>query len=154
MWKICGSSEKCNLAEMFQSVYREGHSAETALVRVHNDIMRAFDVKKSVILVLLDLSAAFDTVDHDRLLAILNSRIGITGAALSWFETYLKGRTQHVAIKNVQSRVTKLKCGVPQGWVLGPVLFTTYLLHLGDILLKIWCAVILLYRWYTTLYSI
>ena len=100
---------------MFQSVYREGHSAETALVRVHNDIMRAFDVKKSVILVLLDLSAAFDTVDHDRLLAILNSRIGITGAALSWFETYLKGRTQHVAIKNVQSRVTKLKCGVPQG---------------------------------------
>ena len=67
---------------MFQSAYR-GHSVETALVHVHNDIMRAFDEKKSVILVLLDLSAAFDTVDHDRLLAVLNSRIGITGAALS-----------------------------------------------------------------------
>ena len=128
--------KKCNLAEMFQSAYREGHSVETALVRVHNDIMRAFDEKKSVILVLLDLSAAFDTVDHDRLLAVLNSRIGITGAALSWFESYLKGRTQHVAIKNVQSSMTKLKCGVPQGSVLGPVLFTTYLLPLGDILRK------------------
>ena len=121
---------------MFQSAYREGHSVETALVRVHNDIMRVFDDKKSVILVLLDLSAAFDTVDHDRLLAVLNSRIGITGAALGWFESYLKGRTQHVAIKNVQSSMTKLKCGVPQGSVLGPVLFTTYLLPLGDILRK------------------
>ena len=70
---------------MFQSAYREGHSVETALVRVYNDIRRAFDEKKSVILGLLDLSAAFDTVDHDRLLAVLNSRIGITGAALSWF---------------------------------------------------------------------
>ena len=128
--------KKCNLAEMFQSAYREGHSVETALVRVHNDIMRAFDEKKSVILVLLDLSAAFDTVDHDRLLAVLNSRIGITGAALCWFESYLKGRTQHVAIKNVKSSMTKLKCGVPQGSVLGPVLFTTYLLPLGDILRK------------------
>ena len=98
--------------------------------------MRAFDEKKSVILVLLDLSAAFDTVDHDRLLAVLNSRIGITGAALSWFESYLKGRTQHVAIKNVKSSMTKLKCGVPQGSVLGPVLFTTYLLPLGEILRK------------------
>ena len=127
---------KCNLAEMFQSAYREGHSVETALVRVHNDIMRAFDEKKSVILVPLDLSAAFDTVDHDRLLAVLNSRIGITGAAPSWFESYLKGRIQHVAIKNVQSSMTKLKCGVPQGSVLGPVLFTTYLLPLGDILRK------------------
>ena len=121
---------------MFQSAYREGHSVETALVRVHNDIMRAFDEKKSVILVLLDLSAAFDTVDHGRLLAVLNSRIGITGAALSWFESYLKGRTQHVVIKNVQSSMTKLKCGVPQGSVLDPVLFTTYLLPLGDILRK------------------
>ena len=73
--------KKCNLAEMFQSVYREGHGVVTALVRVHNEIMRAFAEKKSVILVLLDLSAAFDTVDHDRLLTVLNSRIGITGAA-------------------------------------------------------------------------
>ena len=128
--------KKCNLAEMFQSAYRERHSVETALVRVHNDIMRAFDEKKSVILVLLNLSTAFDTVDHDRLLAVLNSRIGITGAALSWFESYLKGRTQHVAIKNVQSGMTKLKCGVSQGSVLGPVLFTTYLLPLDDILRK------------------
>ena len=128
--------KNCNLAEMFQSAYREGQSVETALVRVHNDIMRAFDEKKSVILVLLELSAVFDTVDHDRLLAVLNSHIGITGAALSWFESYLKGLTRHVAIKNVQSSMTKSKCGVPQGSVLGPVLFTTYLLPLADILRK------------------
>ena len=121
---------------MFQSAYREGHNVETALVRVHNDIMRAFDEKKYVISVLLDLSAAFDTVDHDRLLAVLKSRIGIIGAVLSWFESYFKGRTQHIAIKNVQSSMTKLNCGVPQGSVLGPVLFTIYLLPLGDILWK------------------
>ena len=95
-----------------------------------------FYEKKSAILVLLDLSAAFDTVDHDRLLAVLNSRIDITGAALSWFESDLKGRTQHVAIKNLQSSMTKLKCGVLQGSVLGPVRFTTYLLPLGDSLRK------------------
>ena len=128
--------KKCNLAEMFQSAHREGRSVETTLVRGHNDIMRAFDEKKSVILVILDLSAAFNTVDHDRLLAVLNSRIDVTGAAFSWFESYLKGRTQHVAIKYVQSSMTILKCGVSQGSVLGPVLFTIYLLPLGDILRK------------------
>ena len=88
------------------------------------------------LLVLFIYTTIFDTVDHDRLLAVLNSRIGITGAALSWFESYLKGHTQHVAIKNVQSSMTKLKCGVPQGSELGPVLFTTYHLPLGDILRK------------------
>ena len=128
--------KKCNLAGMFQSAYGEGYIVETALVCVHNDIMWAFDEKKSVILVLLDLSSAFDTVYHDRLLAVLNSRIVITRAALSWFETYLKGRTQHVAIKNLQSSMTKLKCGVSQGSVLGPVLLTTYLLPLCHILRK------------------
>ena len=80
--------------------------------------------------------AACDTVEHDRLLAVLNSRIGIAGAALSWFESNWKGCTQHIVIKNVQSSMTKLKCGVPQGSVLGPVLFTTYLIPLGDILRK------------------
>ena len=74
------------LSKLLESLACERY--ETALVRVHNDIMGAFDEKKSVILVLLDLSGAFDTVDHDRLLTVLNSRTGITGAALSWFESY------------------------------------------------------------------
>ena len=87
-------------------------------------------------LTIISKVAAFDTVEHDRLLAVLNSRNDITGEALIWFESYWKGCTQHIVIKNVQSSMTKLKCGVPQGSVLGSVLFTTYLIPLGDILRK------------------
>ena len=72
-----------------QSAYRANHSTETALLRVHNDIMRALDLRKDVISVMLDLSAAFDTLDHDILLNRLQCRFGITGSALQWFRSYL-----------------------------------------------------------------
>ena len=94
----------------------------------------ALDDKKSVLLVLLDLSAAFDTVDHKVLLNVLEKRVGVTGLALNWFSSYLSNRSQCVSISGVYSKKAKLKCGVPQGSVLGPVLFTTYMLPLGDIL--------------------
>ena len=121
---------------MFQSAYRQWLSVETALVRVYNGIMRAFDDKKYFMLVLLNLRVTFESVDHDRLLSVLNLRIGIQGAALSYFESYLRGRTQRVAIKNVQSSLTKLKCDVPRRSALVPVMFTTYFLPLWDILWK------------------
>ena len=126
-----------DIAEIYQSAYKASHSVETAIVCVHNDIVRAIDNKQAVLLVLLDLSAAFDTVDHCKLLEVLKNVVGISGTALAWFASYLQDRTQKVSINNEYSPTAKLKCGVPQGSVLGPVLFTTYLLPLGEILRKL-----------------
>ena len=81
--------EDASLHEIFQSAYKKGHSTETALTRIHNDIIRAIDDGECVILVLLDLSAAFDTVDHDILITRLEHRFGITGKALGCMDTVL-----------------------------------------------------------------
>ena len=132
--QIIAHIEENKLGEEFQSAYRKHHSTETALVRVHNDIAMALAKKRSVLLVLLDLSAAFDTVDHGILLARLRTRIGITGTALKWCQSYLTDRSQSVVINGVRSDSAALTCGVPQGSVLGPLLFTIYMLPLGDIL--------------------
>ena len=83
---------------------------------------------------MLDLSAAFDTVDHDVLLERLKSGLGICGTALNWFKSYLSGRSQSILINGTQLKPTSLVCGVPQGSVLGPILFTIYMLLLGDII--------------------
>ena len=80
------------LNEVFQSAYKKHHSTETALLRVDNGILRAIDDQSTVILMLLDLSAAFDTVDHSILLNRLSSRFGIKGTALHWFKSYLTNR--------------------------------------------------------------
>ena len=85
-------------------------------------------------LVLLDLSAAFDSIDHHVLLARLHSRFGISGKALAWIQNYLSNRTQSVIIKNSMSKKWNLQFGVPQGSVLGPILFTLYMSPLGDII--------------------
>ena len=84
-----------NLHETFQSAYKPNHSTETALTRIQNDILMALDNKKGVVLVLLDLSAAFDTVDHTLLLASMK-RIGVIDVVHQWFESYLSSRTQTV----------------------------------------------------------
>ena len=102
------------LIEMFQSAYRECHSTETALIRVQNDILHAMDKKHVTILVLLDLSAAFDTVDHSILIRRLEQRCGITGTALDWLISYLKNRKQTVSIDGELSDPQHLDCGVPQ----------------------------------------
>ncbi|XP_070556586.1 uncharacterized protein [Ptychodera flava] len=120
----------------FQSAYRAHHSTETALMRVHNDIMLALNDKKDVVLVMLDLSAAFDTVDHEVLLHRLQFRFGITGTALSWFRSYLNNRTQCVKVGSATSSSTHMKSGVPQGSVLGPILFTLYTAPLEDIIVQ------------------
>ncbi|KAK6174094.1 hypothetical protein SNE40_017434 [Patella caerulea] len=123
-----------NLDEKFQSAYKAFHSTETALLRVHNDILTNIDNKQSTVLILLDLSAAFDTIDQSLLINRLALRFGIQGIALKWFRSYLSGRTQSVKINECRSSSTLLKYGVPQGSVLGPVLFTLYTAPIGDII--------------------
>ena len=91
-----------------------------------SDILNAVDEGDVASLVLLDLSAAFDTVDHDILLRRLQVSFGFGGAALRWFRSYLKGRVQCVRRGPQVSTPTVILCGVPQGSVLGPILFVLY----------------------------
>jgi hypothetical protein len=115
-----------DLYEPFQSAYRAGHSTETAVLRVQNDILRAIDDGNCVFLVLLDLSAAFDTVSHNIVLKRLSSRYGVKGNAIQWIESYLTSRSQTVFVSGRYSEPAVLRYGVPQGSVLGPTLFTDY----------------------------
>ena len=122
------------LYEPMQSAYRAGYSVETCLLKVQNDLLCALDHKQCVYLTLLDLSAAFDTVDHRMLLTLLQTRFGFTDLALQWMHSYLTERTQSVYINGITSAVQHLTCGVPQGSVLGPVLFTLYTTPLGQLI--------------------
>ena len=122
-----------NLLESFQSAYRQHHSTETALLRVQHDVLHALGSKKAVLLILVDLSAAFDTVDPALLLDILWN-LGIRESALEWFASYLCNRQQFVQIQDSASETRCVPSGVPQGSVLGPLLFTTYTASLGKVL--------------------
>ena len=125
-----------NLLSPLQSAYRPNHSTETALLRIVNDLLTSVDNNKICILTLLGLSAAFDTVDHRILLSRLQHSFGISGPALSWFLSYLCNRTHAVTINSLQSQHTTLHYGVPQGSVLGPVLFILYTQPLFNLVSK------------------
>ncbi len=112
------------------------HSTETALVRVTNDLLMSPDEGLLSVIVLLDLSAAFDTIDHQILIQRLNNLIGIKGTALKWFKSYLSDRSHFVYVNGESSPYTKVSYGVPQGSVLGPILFILYMLPLGNIIRK------------------
>ena len=94
-----------NLLNSSQSAYTEYHSTETTLLAVHDHIIRAISQQQITCLCLLDLSAAFDTIDHSILIERLSSWIGISGTALNWIKSYLSSRPFHVKIKNFQSSV-------------------------------------------------
>ena len=117
-----------------QSAYRQYHSTETAMIKVTNDILRAIDDYSDVILVLLDLSAAFDTLGHQILLSRLKSYFGFTGSVLQWFRSYLTNRSQKVVISEVASSLRQLEFGVPQGSILRPLLFVLYMAPLQDVI--------------------
>ncbi len=112
------------------------HSTETALIKSINDIRFNSDSGKISVLVLLDLIAAFDTADHNILLERLENWVGLSGMALKWFRSYLEGRGYYVSLGEHKSKWTSMTCGVPQGSVLAPLLFSLYMLPLSQIMRK------------------
>ena len=125
---------KNGLSNVSQSAYNQFHSTETALLKVHNDINLNIDNGKVTALTLLDLSAAFDTIDHNILITRLSTWYGISGTAVSWFTSYLTYRQQAIKIGNCFSDMLPTPCGVPQGSVLGPLLFTLYTTPLSSVI--------------------
>ena len=117
-----------------QSAYKAHHSTKTALMRVYNDVMFNIDRGNGTLLVLLDLSAAFDTINHQILFSILEHSLGITDSALALIKSYLDGRQQYVQIEGVISEFAELACGVQQGSVFGQLNFCIYMLPIGSIL--------------------
>ena len=125
-----------DLHSVFQSAYKPNHSTETALLKVKNDILMNMNDQHVTLLVLLDLSAAFDTVHHDILIARLKNDLGIEGDALSWLISYLSDRSQRISINGGTSRKFPIVYGVPQGSCLGPSLFTVYTRKLFQVVKK------------------
>ena len=118
---------------VYQSAYRPQHSAETALLCIHNDVAQSIDSRRSVLLVLLDLTAAFDTIDHNILMRRLHG-YGLWGDVHAWLTSYLRNRTNVVRVKSGLSQLNTITTGVPQGSVLGPILFNAYVAPLAKLL--------------------
>ncbi len=131
--QISSFLSKHNLLDANQSGFRHVHSTETALLSVTEALRIAKDDSNSSVLILLDVSAAFDTVNDQILLSTLSS-LDITGIPLRWFESYLTGRSFKVAWGGEVSTAHKLVTGVPQGSVRGPLLFSTYTTSHGPII--------------------
>ena len=124
------------LLPMMSSAYRQGHSTESALLKVQADILHNMEQQRVTLLVLIDLSAAFDTVDHPILFQCLEEWFGFHDSVLSWYKSYLSDRKQCIILNGMQSNILHLPFGVPQGSCLGPVLFTQYASSLFDIFNK------------------
>ena len=106
--------------------YRLCHSTETVIINIRGEIFQAVDSDKVCALVLLDLTAAFDTVDHSILLTVLKERFGVQKGVFDWFSSYLEGQTQCVSAPTWRSEPVELTCGIPQGSILGLIKFIAY----------------------------
>ena len=131
--QLTAHKEKLNALPGDQSAYREFYLTETALCGIVSDLLEYMDEGKCAILILLDLSAAFDKVDHEILTDDL-MYIGAEGVALKCFKSYLENRSYHVIINGTKSEKRTLHRGVTQGNALGPVLFSIYMIELAWIL--------------------
>ena len=123
-----------NKSNHYQSAYREFHSTETALLKIHNDILASPDAGKVTAPTLLDLSTAFDTIDRTILWRRLNDWFGVTGKALDWFQWYLTGRCQRTRLGDCLSSKADLTVGVLQVSVLGPLLLSLYTTPLSSMI--------------------
>lgn len=123
-----------HLMPEYQSAYRPFHSTETSLLKLTNDVLCNMEQRKVTLLVAVDLSAAFDTVDHTVLQDILHSRFGIDNTALEWFRSYLADRDFRVFINDTSSDAIDLPFSVPQGSVAGPILYSLYASSLSDVI--------------------
>ena len=122
-------NEHCSLNSLlpsYQSAYRKFYSCETSLLKLADNLLNEMENRRVSALVVMDLSAAFDTVDHKILCDVLSSQYGIEGKALRWFDTYLRPHFCQVDIKRTRSSIHSLAFSVPQGSCTDPMLYTVY----------------------------
>jgi hypothetical protein len=117
-----------------QSAYRKNHSTETALNKILDDVVSDVDGGSVVAMMSLDISAAFDAVDHNILVQRLQDEFGVSGLCRDWISSYLTGRTSTVHVGSSVSSVTTAQYGVPQGSVLGPILYAAYVTSIGRLI--------------------
>ena len=115
--------ESNHLLPPTQSGFRRHHSTETAVIKVYNDIILALDSGFITVLLLLDFSAAFDYVDHTLLLKTMQVQFGITASAIQWIASFLSSRSYSIKLGGCSSKIFTVLFGVPQGSILGPLLF-------------------------------
>ncbi len=128
-----------NILYKYQSGFRKNHSTDTCLSYLNDKILRGIDQGKTTGMILIDLQKAFDTIDHNVLTDKL-AYIGFSDSAVSWFKSYLSNRSFVVSVEEVYSDPGNLNCGVPQGSILGPLLF---LLYVNDMPQAIECDLLL-----------
>ena len=123
-----------NIYNSCQSAYGPGHSTETALLKVVNDLFLSLNKGNISVLALLDFSSAFYIIDHPILVHRLHTDFGFTDTVLQWFSSYLTARTLYISLSNNCYAFAPVHSGVPQGSVLGPMLFTMYVRPLSAII--------------------
>ena len=126
--QFLGHCETHELFPSYQSAYRKHYSCETALIKLTADILLNMDNKRVTAQAAIDLSAAFDTVDHLVLSKVLSTNFGVSGHCIEWFDNYLSPRNFKVNINNYYSSAKNLEFSVPQGSVAGPTLYSVYAL--------------------------
>ncbi|KAJ8353101.1 hypothetical protein AAFF_G00109100 [Aldrovandia affinis] len=123
-----------SILEKFQSGFKSNHSTETALTKIVNDLRLSVAANKVSVLILLDLSAAFDTIDHSILINRLENWVGLSECGVNWFRTYITERQFFISFGDHMSEKYDVSFGVAQGSCLGPLLFSLYMLPLGNII--------------------
>ena len=118
----------------FQNAYKWGHSCETALLKILNDLLWSMERQSVTALVLLDLSVAFNTVSYTVLLKVLEYKFGVKGVALKCFDEYLRSRKFTVCVNDKYSTDKNINFSVPQGSINGPVLFNSYSSTINEVI--------------------